>query len=601
MAIAFACPQCKKSFKVKDELAGKKVACTQCKNIMVVPAKPLPLEDQHALEAAAIAALGVEERAATNGSATHPAATAEGAVSLECPFCFETVEFSADKAGKKAPCPSCRRILNVPAAKAEKPKDDWRSVTERPTLAKVDVDPAMEQSWGNPQGAGIVSRDALLEAEVIVDRKTLAGPKRGIFWASAGIVALVAIGLFWIVGGRKMADDRRYALVDAALKAADAKPNDPNSLPAGWASEVYCAAGTFYLHESKPNAKLAAQMFSKARNAANQAEPIDRSGLLLEVLAAQTELIGTEAQVKLEQALPFDDVRKELRQTMQRFRELPPEFGWLSIETLTRKLGTTGSKEPLVVSLAHEALADESRNEALAIVALTLMAQGAAAEPIAQQALEGDSQSPRVAALAILLKKPAKLPEPTDAEARLPARLAYAEGYARAGEIEKAKKAVGGSQEEQAAVMAVIADAAADAKSSETLTEATNFVIKQGEKFTLPAWAVDRVGRACLRAGRADLARQLADGCKLPNVKPWLELDALQANLANSNTIADVDSAARVGEKTVAQSVACVALARHNARLSSKDPKAAVEAWPLVPARPVGFAGTALGLQDRKK
>src|SRR5262245_39454356 len=110
MAIAFSCPHCQKAYKVKDELAGKKAACTQCKKVMTVPTPtPAPsIVDSHALEALATAALGDEPKAITNGEVAH------SAIKIECEYCFENVEFPIDKAGKKQPCPACRRIITVP-------------------------------------------------------------------------------------------------------------------------------------------------------------------------------------------------------------------------------------------------------------------------------------------------------------------------------------------------------------------------------------------------------------------------------------------------------------------------------------------------------
>src|ERR1700752_336097 len=37
MTIEFDCPSCRKTYKVRDELAGKKATCSACKKPLVVP------------------------------------------------------------------------------------------------------------------------------------------------------------------------------------------------------------------------------------------------------------------------------------------------------------------------------------------------------------------------------------------------------------------------------------------------------------------------------------------------------------------------------------------------------------------------------------
>ena len=53
---SIVCPGCKKSFKGKPELVGKKIRCPSCKNPFVVPAAPSPTAADDEQEAAAIMA-----------------------------------------------------------------------------------------------------------------------------------------------------------------------------------------------------------------------------------------------------------------------------------------------------------------------------------------------------------------------------------------------------------------------------------------------------------------------------------------------------------------------------------------------------------------
>src|SRR5438067_3443195 len=110
MTIQFQCPNCRQPYKVRDDLAGKKVTCKECKKVVTVPATAAV--DHGVLEHLAVSALADEPAPA-------PAADGDtGTVEVECPMCAETVQFPAAQAGKRAPCPSCRRIVQVPLPKA---------------------------------------------------------------------------------------------------------------------------------------------------------------------------------------------------------------------------------------------------------------------------------------------------------------------------------------------------------------------------------------------------------------------------------------------------------------------------------------------------
>jgi DNA-directed RNA polymerase subunit RPC12/RpoP len=128
MAIAFKCLNCQQPYKVKDDMAGKKVVCTACKKPLRVPAPvasvPVSNADADALAVAALAE-----------APAPPAEEAASSITVECPNCMEEVTFPAEKAGKQAPCPSCKRIVKVPIPVTG--KKDWRTADARPTFAKV--------------------------------------------------------------------------------------------------------------------------------------------------------------------------------------------------------------------------------------------------------------------------------------------------------------------------------------------------------------------------------------------------------------------------------------------------------------------------------
>ena len=194
MSISFKCPNCQQPYKVKDDMAGKRVVCTACKKPMQVPA-PIarPAVPQHDADALAVAAL-----------AEAPAAAAEetsGTITVECPNCIEQVNFPADKAGKQAPCPNCKRVIKVPIPAAG--KKDWRTADARPTFAKVAPEAELKGvvSTANMK---IVNREALEEAGALRQREREPLPMRvkvtRVFVVAAAAAA-VAAGV-WLFRGR---------------------------------------------------------------------------------------------------------------------------------------------------------------------------------------------------------------------------------------------------------------------------------------------------------------------------------------------------------------------------------------------------------------
>src|SRR5438094_4752476 len=107
MPIKFSCPNCAKSFTVKDQLAGKRANCPACKKPLSVP-KP-------SAASAAPPEMHVEDMAAAalmDAPAAPPPPVAEAkTVTFNCPQCDEPVTLSADLEGKQTPCPHCARII----------------------------------------------------------------------------------------------------------------------------------------------------------------------------------------------------------------------------------------------------------------------------------------------------------------------------------------------------------------------------------------------------------------------------------------------------------------------------------------------------------
>src|SRR4051812_7877916 len=149
MPITFQCPTCNSRMTVPDTMAGKRGKCRKCQTPIQVPGNaiaasvpapspspaapspttapdpepatinkqgeivrnsvppPPPLADEEDVEAAALAALADEPKKSDDEEPTDQ-------ITFNCPQCDESVTLSIDLAGKKHPCPSCRRIIAVP-------------------------------------------------------------------------------------------------------------------------------------------------------------------------------------------------------------------------------------------------------------------------------------------------------------------------------------------------------------------------------------------------------------------------------------------------------------------------------------------------------
>ena len=241
MTIAIRCPHCDKAYNLKDELKGKRVACTNpnCKKVFTIVPTAVPAAP--AVPAAAPAKVvakpaSVEDLAlaalAEDGKAAEPKAAAAdtATIRVKCQFCDHESTYEARMAGKNAPCQNeeCRKIIKVPLPKKEDPKD-WRNVQKRPTAAKIDA-PELEGAWGNVQTTA-VSREALAEAEanqVEDEREPRSwGTLIKIGLAAGAIVLLIFTGVIW---GLKRRSQRSGDLVAPGDRPApDPPPRGPGA------------------------------------------------------------------------------------------------------------------------------------------------------------------------------------------------------------------------------------------------------------------------------------------------------------------------------------------------------------------------------------
>ncbi|MCS7045058.1 MAG: hypothetical protein NZO58_01750 [Gemmataceae bacterium] len=492
MPIRFKCEHCHKPLSVKETLAGKRAACPACKKPILIPAPtaaPANIEDF----AAAALADPVEE--------APPEPPSE--IAYTCVWCDEEVKFPADLAGKQAPCPSCKRIIKVPAPKIEK-KKDWRTINrDGPAAARINLPEQLEGAWGT-EAKSRVARETLVEAGAIEEAPA---PPVGVGgWLRRGVVGVVIV---LVVVGVSVSVHRNRTrmlhknVVEEARRTIDErnKELDPKKKPSPilWA-ELERAAGELQLCDKKGEA--ARQKFMAARGLIGRMPKeavVDHDLFLLDLARTQLDLHGTEDQVRAKERFDWEETKasvslfKEIVQTVQRIKS--PEAAVIAVRELATEL-IQRKQVPLALSLASQLL------------------------PIQNEGGKPGPMTLEFAALALSYgdakKIEGKLVPPLDPKAPLDrtTRIVYAEAAAReaaAGKrdikaaLELVKHKDGAPLDRLEAAVAVASVILSDRTNKEAATQAAPFLAeafearKQLGKRGLPPWLGFQLVRVGIR------------------------------------------------------------------------------------------------------
>ncbi|HEX4592534.1 MAG TPA: hypothetical protein VH120_21575, partial [Gemmataceae bacterium] len=371
MAIAFKCPNCQQPYKVKDDMAGKRVVCTSCKKPIRVPAPVASPAVPHP-EADALAAAALADAPAA------PAEEAASSITVECPNCIEQVTFSADKAGKQAPCPNCKRIIRVPIPATG--KKDWRTADARPTFARVQPEADLK-GVVSTANIKVVDREALAEAGALRRRERPPLPVRTkvTYGIIAGCVVLLAIVGALLFRSNKVVE-RRDDLVLSAIKLV----KDNTAIPTGVRAETYRAAGEYVLAQPDGKADAAKDYLANARGTLSAGkppeQPFEKSALLSRIAVTQTGLIDP-SRLRGAVRLDWPAGLQELRHTLQAFDNDPAQWEGttVAVRDLARALGMKGAApdRPAVIDLVLKRFNNPGEKaDAIAAAALELFAAG---------------------------------------------------------------------------------------------------------------------------------------------------------------------------------------------------------------------------------
>jgi negative regulator of sigma E activity len=574
MPISLKCPHCKRPLRVNDQLIGKRVKCPACKEPLVVPAPIAPPADLEAFAAAALA----------DPTAAAPAKEPLKNIEFTCLYCDEPVSVAADLAGKNTPCPSCRQIIKVPLPKADKPKD-WRDIhKDGPAAARINLPEQLSGAWGT-EAKSRVGRESLEEAgalpEAEIERVGVGGWLRR---AALAAVVVGAVAVIVVAVNRKKVTNLQQ---DAIAQAREF--NDKKKLHGILAATVDCADGVLLL--SKDKREGARQQFIMARQKCSEAAkeaPLDHDLFLIHLALTQLSMEGNEDQYRLKQRYDWDYVQKEMNETLSRI-----------IASEARVLAARELSDRLIAR-------NEARRALTLVTALNAGAtanQAAKASVLAQQGAIYFLQDP---------KKLETMIEPPDLTKKtapaLVARVAYAEGNARKGNLEEAKKLVwaeGPPIHQLEAAVGVASVILGDKNNKDAVAQATPFVegalkIQEKSKSRMSVWNTYQLYRVALRipdfaAKAKELAKELPD-----NFKRRAQLDWLLVQLEKGDNMAAADQliAEMPPAEGPARGLAWVALGRQFTALGRPVPLPEAEGDNALD-RVFANIGIALGKQER--
>lgn len=648
MPIDATCPGCQKRYKLKDELAGKSVKCSNpdCRKPFPVPggaangkpaaAKPAAAKPKaktkKELEAEA-EALAAE----LFGEAVDTKPAAERQITVECVMCNHKWGEPESKAGKNVICPECKHRMKVPDLK-KKQTGDWRDATGG--RRSMEKGPDLPKDLAEQQMQDVSLR-ALDEAGAIEKPEVEPRPLR--FWITLATVVLVLVGgtataVVFVMKSMKTGGENE-AMAEAMkgleeLKADDSPvPKDDRRL---MRAGLHIAGGEYHARlNTKEGIKAASKEFAAARRELEQAPPTqrERDALFAELAVAQLSLGGTDEQVAAEVRLGWtpqgakakgppignavvEHVQTELRQTLAKFQEKEVDKGvrMMTIARLTRELTKKGHPEVLF-EIVPQAFPEDAL-EVQSFALLVALRSGATEDQVKPQAV----------ALRDLLKADPTLPAPwpvvalfdrlgftdydTKAKIAPPApdgsvgpvsRLAYAALYACQDNTDKAVKVAcspPGTAAERFPAMVMLAELMTDPKP--LLEEAAKAKdVQPGNRFHLY-----RLTRAAADAGAADKADQFAKGIDHEGLREWATGEVGRAKWSASKSapaVADLTLPADPAKARAGHGWAAFQFARHHARATGEGGVSKTyDEWAEKKLRGFGYAGMALGLQDGK-
>lgn len=585
-----------------------------------------PPVDEEALVAGLLAdePKPVEEEAAPEGVP----------ITFKCFYCDEPITVASDLGGKQAPCPECRRIVKVPLPVKVEPKD-WRKVERRgPSGARQDSEPEPEGAWGTATGMTKASAQSLRDAEALTTEPLTWGERSKRFFWIGTAVSVVGL-LVWGVSILWMHYNQDSALRMARKYADD--PKKAQELGPAEAGLMHLDMGQFYLRkDTAEDFEHGVEQFKNARMrfSALKSRPLECDLYLIELALAQLDLAGDNDERIRKVRMKWLTTQKEVQDTLQSLSSLEAkaEAAQLIMRKLLLKSKTMKDDEPVdadklnatarAMALARSIMSGErEKAEILGVLGLELLNAGKTeqADDLAKEALklyEANKKLPVAPPLLALLgkldpegKRAAEL-VPPGGVLSAEARAGYAMGLAYLGKWEEANNLAGAGanvdKQHQLQAYLAIAAVAAEQKPAEGAASLTKAIELVDGKTTKPWHLVQIIRLAGHPSGKTvalmdAVTKMLEDPRIPPDLKPRLEAELIRAVLAGSSK-ADLDRLkSEAAKKTAAHPQALELLARHGACCGAASAvQKSIATWDPEALRPIGYAGVALGLQDKE-
>jgi hypothetical protein len=649
MAIETQCPHCHKGYRLRDELAGKRVTCgnADCRQAFVVSGKSAANGSAKVAKPAAKAAAPPVDAEALAAAALADDADAAKAVPedqrqvhMTCAICDHKWDVPWAMQGKNVLCPDCRHRQKVPEQKQA--KVDWRDPKAgRPSMAKVErLDDVV--SAGD---ASMVSGETLRKH--VIKEEIEPRPAWHYVAGAAGALAVVAVAAFAVLSLRQNskegARDDYMARALADLQDAKETALSPKQAPL-FRAALQIAAGEFALRKDETaGLKEAITHFAKARQELESlaAGSPGRDVLFSELALAQASLGGTDEQIGRDVRARWTpppagsgkprvkeavfDVQKQLLQTLTAMRRedrpVARDVRFDTLRRLARDLARQGHPEVLSQSLVAQGFFPPEVPEAEAEVAVeTLKVTGdlARARTAGEQLVQTVKGNPKpdpvpvtAQALWMIAEPPITTGQkfasepPATGEITDPARQVYVTLALLRNKTDEALKLANrpGTPDSRARALAHVAEWSDDpAPAVQAAQQVVAEVAANPKGPTISDYALVRLAR---QAGRAKQpAEAFVKAIGNDDYQAWAKAEALQAELATTEGAPADEARAALPDSPrdyrVGHAWARMALARQAARVGQGQAlELGLDRWGAGTFRPFGYAGLALGLQDK--
>ncbi len=622
MPIEAQCPHCRKPYKFKDEMAGKRVKCAAAGCRQVFEVKVLSKED---IEALALAAIGENP----DPIAAIPEDLRK--VKVTCVACEHVWEEPWAKQGKNVLCPECRHRQRVPVEKGEK-KMDWRDPKSGlPSLAKQEEVP--EDVWGSSKSN--VSVTALKSAGAIPEIEYEPRPMK--FWVKVGLGGLtlalaVSIGVWYFLFHGREAGEQDRLMKEAVGAAAGMKDSGlaPPTAAAAEAGLLKTYDGE-YLGRGKKDDRLksAIEQFS-AGLAGLDAAPkgIERDAALTEWLAAVVALGGDEDQAKARIKIRWEPPGAQARARINEkeysvIEELQSGFAALQkatefdtrLSTFRRIAATLASYKQtgLLPALLGQGFAPDELNEVQGYLGLDFFRLGetAAAKTIATE-LDGVIADKKTAPGSVQALwhitgvRTLATVGSGNVESQSRLALALSKAAEKNGDGAATEAMRPGTQTDQFKVLALCAESLDDPAAVLTKANELFSTVRNSREImagvSVASWA--RLARAAGRVGNDDAAKGFASAPPSDEGKAHALAEMIRGKLGATGTqkadLAWVDVPEDAKKIKAGHLIARALIARHNGKVTGDIGLAkSFDSWPKETVRPFGYAGLVLGLQDK--